>query len=159
MALRTVPVCLLLLACAACKPVGAPDPKADERDIMLLIAQYAASIDEASSDRAAEVWHTFPSASFIHPLGHERGWSDISYNIYRTLMRGQFSERKLTTRDVNIHLQGDSAWAEFYWRFQAKLKSTGAIVDNQGRETQIYQRDPMRRWRLHHVHYSLVPQR
>ena len=159
MSLRTVPACLLLLACVAWKPAGAPDPKADERDIMLLIAQYAASIDAADTGRAAEMWHTFPRASMIHPLGHERGWSDISHNFYRKLMGETFSERKLTTRDIVIHLQGDSAWAEFYWRFQAKLKSTGAAVDHQGRETQIYQRDPMRRWRLHHVHYSPMPAR
>lgn len=157
MALRVVPVCLLLSLCAACTPHGAPDAKADERDIRFLIAQYAASIDAADTDLAAEIWHTFPKASFIHPLGYERGWSDISYNIYRKLMREQFSERKLTTSDIVIHLNGDSAWSEFNWRFQAKLKSNGAAIETQGRETQIYQKDPMRRWRLHHVHYSAMP--
>ncbi|MEP7364531.1 MAG: DUF4440 domain-containing protein [Acidobacteriota bacterium] len=149
--------CLLLTLCNSCKPLGAPDPKADERDLRFLIAQYAASIDNADTDLAAEIWHTFPSASFIHPMGYEHGWSDISYNIYRKLMREQFSERKLTTRDLILHLNGDSAWSEFNWNFRAKLKSTGAVIETNGRETQIYQRDPMRRWRLHHVHYSAMP--
>ena len=148
-------VVIVCLNC--CAPYGAPDSTADDRDLRFLIAQYAASIDAADSALAGEVWHTFPSASFIHPMGYEHGWSDISLNIYRKLMREQFSERKLTTRDIVIHLNGDSAWSEFNWTFDAKLNSTGATVHTEGRETQIYQRDPMRRWRLHHVHYSGMP--
>lgn len=149
-------VLLASVVSIACSHPGAPDPKADERDILFQIARYSASIDRADTNLAADVWHTFPSASFIHPMGYERGWSDISYNLYRKLMGETFSERKLATRDITVHLNGDSAWAEFSWTFDAKLKSTGAPVHTEGRETQIYQRDPMRVWRLHHVHYSAM---
>ena len=155
---RSITALLAFLVNLSCTHHGAPDPKADERDIRFQIARYAASIDGADTDLAAEVWHTFPSASFIHPMGYERGWSDISYNLYRKLMRETFSERKLTPGEVTVHLNGDSAWAEFNWKFDAKLKATGAPVHTEGRETQIYQRDPMRIWRLHHVHYSAMPQ-
>ena len=153
---RASAVCLLLAISVACKPQGAPDTQADERDIRSLIAQYTASVDAADTKLAAEVWSTSPNVSFIHPMGHERGWADIESNLYRKLMGGMFSERKLVARDIAIHLQGDSAWVEFYWTFNAKLKSNGAPIETKGRETQVYQKDPQRRWRLVHVHYSAV---
>ena len=153
---RTSAVCLLLAISVACKPHGAPNPQADEREIRFLITQYTASVDAADTKLAAEVWSASPSSTFIHPMGHERGWSEIEANLYRKIMGGFFSERNLTTRDASIHLQGDSAWVEFYWTFNAKLKSNGAPIETKGRETQVYKKDPQRRWRLVHVHYSAV---
>lgn len=148
--------CLALFACISCAPRAATD-NADESAIRSLIAQYTASIDAADPRLGAEIWSTSANSTFIHPMGHERGWADIEANVYRKLMGGMFSERKLTARDISVHLQGDSAWAEFYWSFQAKLKANGAPFESQGRETQIFNRDPQRRWRLVHVHYSPLP--
>jgi ketosteroid isomerase-like protein len=63
----------------------------------------------------------------------------------------------LTVRDVTVHVYGDSAWAEFYWRFVAKLRSNGSTVVTDGRETQIYRKVDRDRWALVHVHYSGMP--
>ena len=64
-----------------------------------------------------------------------------------------FSERKLTVRDVSIHVNGETAWAEFYWHFTAKQGKDGLAVQTDGRETQIYDKVG-NRWQLVHVHYS-----
>jgi hypothetical protein len=53
-------------------------------------------------------------------------------------------------------LGADGAVAEFYWRFDAKMRKDGSAVHTEGRETQVYQRVGGR-WFLVHVHYSGMP--
>jgi ketosteroid isomerase-like protein len=115
------------------------------------IAKYTAALDAADIDLASQVWRTSADVSFIHPGGHARGWQEVK-GIYK-FFGLQFSERKLTVRDVSIHVHGESAWAEFYWHFDAKQSKDGLSVQNDGRETQIYEKAGDR-WQLVHVHYS-----
>ncbi|HJX97074.1 MAG TPA: DUF4440 domain-containing protein, partial [Candidatus Acidoferrum sp.] len=75
---------------------------------------------------------------------------------YTRLMGETFSERKLTPRDITIHVYGDAAWAEFYWEFNAKFRKNGKPIATHGRETQIY-RKMQGNWRIIHVHYSGMP--
>jgi ketosteroid isomerase-like protein len=115
------------------------------------IAKYTAALDAADIDLAGQVWRTSPDVSFIHPAGHAHGWEEIT-GFYK-FFGSAFSERKLTVRDVTVHVNGDSAWAEFYWHFVAKQRNDGSVVETDGRETQIYNRAG-NRWQLVHVHYS-----
>jgi ketosteroid isomerase-like protein len=128
----------------------------DEAGIRSLIAAYAKSIDAADTTLASTVWATTPDVSFIHPLGHERGWNAIKTRFYEETMGQMFSERKLTVKDLTLHCDGQSAWAEFYWDFAAKLRKDGSSVATQGRETQVYRKIDGT-WRLVHVHYSGMP--
>ena len=113
--------------------------------IRQLIANYAAAVDAADVKLAAQVWDNSPEVSFIHPLGHAHGWDEVK-GFFTDVMGGMFSERKLTPRDIKVHVHGASAWAEFYWHFTATQK----------KETQIY-RKAGNRWVLVHVHYSAMP--
>lgn len=79
-----------------------------------------------------------PEVTFIHPLGHEHGFEQIKANVYKRLMGGMFSERKLSPRDISIHVHGDSAWAEFYWDFAARRRADNSPITTHGRETQVY---------------------
>lgn len=128
----------------------------DSAEIRQLIEKYAKSVDDADTSLAAEVWWDSPEVSFIHPLGHEHGFEQIKQNVYKHLMGDTFSERKLSPRDVAVHVHGDSAWAEFYWDFVAKYRKNGSPVTSHGRETQVYWK-MQGRWRLVHVHYSAMP--
>jgi Xaa-Pro aminopeptidase len=130
-----------------------PDAAADEQAIRAQIAKYAKSLDDLDLDLAAQVWWDSPEVSFIHPLGHEHGFAQIKQDIYQNIMGGLFSERHLHPHDIVIHLYGDSAVAEFYWDFDAKMKKDGSAVTTHGRETQVYERQ-QGQWRLVHVHYS-----
>ncbi|HKW35007.1 MAG TPA: aminopeptidase P N-terminal domain-containing protein [Candidatus Acidoferrum sp.] len=142
------------------RPVGedsnaSPSSGAVE-EIMNLIAKYTKSIDAADPNLASQVWWDSPEASFIHPLGHEHGFEQIKENVYKRLMGGMFSKRKLSAHDIAVQVLGDAAVAEFYWDFSAKLRKDGSPIATHGRETQVY-RKTQEGWRLVHVHYCGMP--
>jgi ketosteroid isomerase-like protein len=128
----------------------------DVEALRSVIAMYAKSVDAADTTLASQVWWDSPEVSFIHPLGHEHGFEQIKANVYTRLMGETFSERKLTPRDIAIHVYGDAAWAEFYWDFDAKFRKDDKPITTHGRETQIYRKLPSG-WRIIHVHYSGMP--
>jgi ketosteroid isomerase-like protein len=149
--------CLLLAAAVSSDVAGqTSDAQADVDKIQHLIAEYAKAVDTADVTLVREIWSNSPVVSFIHPLGHEHGIDQVAENVFHHLMGDTFSERKLSIRDVSIHAYGDTAWAEFYWDFAAKLRKDGSPLATKGRETQIYHRE-QGRWRLVHVHYSGMP--
>jgi hypothetical protein len=71
-------------------------------------------------------------------------------------MRDTFSKRKLSPRDVAVHVYGNSAWVEFDWDFVAELRKDRSAISAHRRETQVYWKMPDG-WRLVHVHYSGMP--
>ena len=123
----------------------------EARSVREQIDAYVVALNAADISLAAQVWKTSDDVSFISPMGHAHGWNEVRqiYQFFGT----NFTDRKLVPRNVVIHMNGDSAWAEFYWHFHAKSLKDGAPVESDGRETQIYNRlgDG---WRLVHVHYS-----
>lgn len=129
------------------------DTSKDVAQLKHLIETYAASIDAADTKLADEIWSDAPEVLFIHPLGEAHGRAQIEGEIYRNLMGGTFSERKLTPKDVSVHVYGDAAWSEFNWDFVAKVRKDGSSLHTQGRETQVYHRENGS-WRIVHVHYS-----
>src|SRR5579872_3359776 len=137
-------------------PAQPRNSSSDLDAIRRTIAKYAESIDAADTTLASQIWWDSPEVSFIHPLGHEHGFEQIKANVYTRLMGETFSERKLTPRDIAIHVYGDAAWAEFYWDFNAKFRKDGKPITTHGRETQIYRKFPSG-WRIIHVHYSGMP--
>ena len=118
-----------------------------------MIAAYAKSIDGADTKMAEQLFSAAPDVTFIHPRGEEHGRAQIQADLYTNLMGGTFSERKLTPKDIAVHVYGDAAWAEFSWDFVAKVRKDGSAFHSQGRETQIYRRENGH-WRIVHVHYS-----
>jgi ketosteroid isomerase-like protein len=144
------------LGAAAEQRASPPVPSSDEAAIRQLIAAYARSVDTVDTALAATIWADIPEISFIHPKGHQHGWESIKVGVYEQAMGQTFSERKLTAKNVVIHCHGDSAFAEFYWDFEAKLRKDGSPVTTHGRETQVYWR-LQGAWRLVHVHYSGMP--
>jgi len=138
------------------KGLSAVDSSDASEEIKSLIAKYVKSVSDADTDLASQIWWNSPDASFIHPLGHEHGFEQIKENVYKRLMGGMFSERKLSGHDVTVQVLGDAAVAEFYWDFVAKLRKDGSPIATHGRETQVYRR-MLDGWRLVHVHYSGMP--
>lgn len=137
----------VLVSCATSPRAG--DSKAAEDAIRAQIVRYLAAIDAADTSLAAQVWRT-SDMSFIHPAGHARDWEQMKA-VYE-FFGATFTERKLTARDISVHVNGDSAWAEYYWHFDATPVG-GAPVQSDGRESQVYVRDGDR-WELVHAHYS-----
>jgi len=150
---RALSLCAAIALTLSCAASGdkADAAKAATDAIRRQIANYTAALDGADLDLASQVWRTSPDVSFIHPAGHARGWEEVK-GIYK-FFGLSFSQRKLTVRDVSVRVNGETAWAEFYWHFAAKQSKDGAAVQTDGRETQIYERSG-NRWQLVHVHYS-----
>lgn len=128
-------------------------------EIKEMIAKYAQAVNREPVDLAlaSSVWSDSRDVSFIYPLGEERGWEQVKKNFYEGVMEARFSERTLTPSDTQVHVYGDSAWAEFSWIFVAKSRKDGSRVETNGRETQIYRKVGPHRWALVHVHYSAMP--
>jgi len=132
-----------------------PQSRVTESDrIRQLIANYVALVD-GDDAKLTEVWDNSPDVSFIQPLGEAHGLEEVK-GFFRDVIGGMFSERKLTPRDIQVHVYGNAAWSEFYWHFTARQKKDGVTVQSDGRETQIY-RKAGNRWVLVHVHYSEMP--
>ena len=128
--------------------------KPDSTFFRSLVAQYTGSIDQADTVLGAKLWsHTDP-VSFIHPKGHAHGWNEIK-NIY-AVFRDNFTDRHLRFYNLKSSVYPDFAWLEFYWTFDAVMKSDSSRVHTEGRESQIW-RKTTAGWRLIHVHYSAMP--
>ena len=78
-------------------------PVTDTDRILQLIANYATAVDAADTKLAAQVWDNSPDVSFIHPLGEAHGWDEVK-GFFTDVMGGMFSERKLTPRDIKVHV-------------------------------------------------------
>lgn len=128
----------------------------DELAVRRLIARYADAVDTADVESVAEIWLHAADVSFIHPRGHERGWEAVRDNFFAKTMEDRFSKRKLTVRDVAVRVHGETAWAEFYWDFDATFREDGQPLATKGRETQVFRRAEDG-WRIVHAHYSAMP--
>ncbi|EDQ0832409.1 nuclear transport factor 2 family protein, partial [Salmonella enterica subsp. arizonae] len=93
--------------------------------------------------------------SFIHPRGHELGWSQIAENFYGATMGKTFSKRTLKQEaSPAIHVYSNAAVAEFDWHFTAARRGNGQTQHTKGRESQVWEKIPNVGWRIVHIHYS-----
>ncbi len=148
--------CAVVMMAFCIVVLAAADTRTDTQAIKNLIATYAKSIDSVDTQSADHLFSNAPEVTFIHPRGEEHGRDQIEANVYRNLMGGTFSERKLTPKDIAVHVYGDTAWSEFNWDFVARVRKDGRPFHSQGRESQVYRRENGQ-WRIVHVHYSSAP--
>ncbi|MFC5862159.1 nuclear transport factor 2 family protein [Acidicapsa dinghuensis] len=137
----------------ACGQAGAGSAAADGAAIHRLLGEYTQAVDTVDLKLLAQIWSHSPDVSFIYPLGEEHGFDAIEQHVFESVMGGMFSARDLKMHDVAIYVNGDSAWSEFHWDFQATLRKDGSAVTTHGVETQVYRKEEGK-WRLVHVHYS-----
>jgi ketosteroid isomerase-like protein len=132
-------------------------PATDVEAIHSLINQYAKAVDTVDLQLLSQIWSHSPEVSFIYPLGEEHGFDAIEQNFFQKVMGGMFSARDLQPNRVEIHVSGNSAWAEFHWVFHGTMRKDGSAVTTNGVETQVYRKEAGS-WRLVHVHYTIDSQ-
>src|SRR5438067_4014086 len=75
----------------------------------------------------------------------------------KQILQKAFLERNLQPSNLQIHVNGDSAWAVFNWTFAGKL-ANGQPFTSKGWESHVYQKTGAG-WRIEHLHYSEQPPR
>jgi len=148
----------LILLCAGLTVSSGFEAYADETaDLLALLDDYASTVNTPGLDLdlAERIWNQSEDITFVHPLGHERGWEEIRRAFYIDTM-GALSNRNLMLRDISIHvLSEQTAWGDFYWDFEANLPD-GTPIKTTGRETQVWKNEGGK-WTIVHVHYSGPP--
>lgn len=144
---------------SACNTQIDGDMEPSENDmeaIEQVLENYKTSINQADTALAATFWLTTPEVSFIHPRGHEKGWEEIKSGIYE-MFGSNFTTRDLKSFDESIQIFGDMAVVEFYWVFDAVVKSENpSPVQTRGRESQVMKKIG-NTWKIVHIHYSGMP--
>ena len=127
----------------------------DELEITNLIRDYAESINNADAVMGSSLFAHTAEVTFIHPRGHEKGWEQINSSIYK-FFGDTFSNRDLKTLNEKVTIYNNTAWAEFYWIFDATFNSDSTPLQTRGRETQIWRKSDGQ-WQIVHIHYSGMP--
>jgi ketosteroid isomerase-like protein len=149
-----------LVSCAAIALcLGACAQRADtdqERgQIQQLLDTYCQSVNAADVTLASRIWLQSPDVVVVTPLGRFQGWESVRKDLYVNFLQKAFLERKLQPSNVQIHVNGNSAWAVFDWAFTAKL-ANGQPFTSKGWESHVYQKTDSG-WRITHLHYSGQP--
>ena len=137
--------CVTLLAVSCSRPAD------DERRIREQVANYTKALDTGDLGLAARVWWDTKDVSAITPMGHSHGWDEVK-GMYRFFAEN-FTDRHLQARDIAVHLMGDTAWVEYNWHFDAKIKANGIEIHSDGRESEVFRKIDGD-WRIVHIHYS-----
>lgn len=129
---------LMVSSASAATPTAAQNEVTStvKQEITEGINRYLYSIDKADPTLGKQLFYVSPETSFIHPRGHERGWSQIAENFYGTTMGKTFSKRTLKLdAPPAIHVYGNAAVAEFDWHFTAVRRDNGQTQHTTGRES------------------------
>lgn len=128
---------LMASSASAATPTAAQNEATStvKQEITEGINRYLYSIDKADPTLGKQLFYVSPETSFIHPRGHERGWSQIAENFYGTTMGKTFSKRTLKL-DAHpaIHVYGNAAVAEFDWHFTAVRRDNGQTQHDRPRK-------------------------
>lgn len=143
---RTPLLCLVPLLVASCAR-----PADDEEAIRAQVANYTKALDTGDLGLAARVWWDSKDVSAITPMGHSHGWDEVK-GMYQ-FFADNFTDRHLQAHDIAVHLMGATAWVEYNWRFDAKIKANGMEIHSDGRESEVFRKIDGR-WRIVHIHYS-----
>lgn len=129
--------------------------RADKEQISELVDKYVQTINNDDLELVEDIWSHEDYASFIGPSGRYAGYESIRDDFVHGVFGVNFKERHLQKEDLQIHVNGENAWAEFTWRFDA-IRNDGSSHNTRGRETQVFEKDKDG-WKLVHVHYSALP--
>ena len=140
---------ILLTQCTTQKNDSQDDTKAIEN----LIEDYITTINTCDTTLVNKIWSDAEFVSFIAPSGYYAGRDEIRDSLIVNLFGKNFIKRELKKNSLKININGNSAWSEFYWTFDA-LKNDSTPHNTRGRETQIFQKDSRGLWKLTHIHYS-----
>jgi hypothetical protein len=135
--------CLPLLAASCSRPVD------DHRAVREQVANNTKVLDTETS-AWLHAWSNTKDVSAITPMGQSLGW-DEGNGMYQ-FFADNFADRHLQAPDITAQLMGDTAWVEYNWHCDVKIKPThGDSLRGAGIRG-------LRKigggWRIVYIHYS-----
>lgn len=132
---------LMASSASAATPTAAQNEATStvKQEITEGINRYLYSIDKADPTLGKQLFYVSPETSFIHPRGHERGWSQIAENFYGTTMGKTFSKRTLkldAPPAIQPPLQSSSGILPRYAVIMGRLNTRQAAKARCGRRYQ-----------------------
>ena len=114
---------------------------------------YVRTVNNADAALGANIWHTGPKSTLIHPRSEDVGWDEIRKNFYEHRLGTLYTERDFKIKDLHIEVWRNTAVAFFYWDFDGKLRSDGTAIHHEGRTSLVFNRAGQG-WKLFHAHVS-----
>lgn len=142
---------ILLSGCEMKRP--APSIDDEKMAIEQIIEQYIASINTCDTSIVNKIWSHQHPATFIAPSGFYPSFEAIRDSLVLGIFDARFTCRNLQKEDLRIFVDGNSAWSQFSWSFDAVTRE-GERHQTHGLETQIFSKESDGSWRLVHIHYS-----
>lgn len=127
----------------------------DETAIQEVINRYVETINRCDTALVNQIWSHDADVSFIGPTGYYSTYNEIRDSLVTGVFGRLFKERHLQSDNLKIDIEGNMAWSEFTWSFDA-MRMDGTAHHAKGQETQIFKRCPNGEWRLMHIHYSAI---
>lgn len=151
----TATVITSITALCACNntPQNQQNQENDRDAIEKVIDLYCESINTCDTTICSRIWSHADNVSFIAPSGYYQSYEDIRDSLVTGLFGRHFTERRLMKEHLKISINGNNAWSEFRWQFNA-TRNDGTAHNTKGNETQIFEKDNDGQWRLVHIHYS-----
>lgn len=131
------------------------EPEKDKAAIEQLISQYVETINRCDTSVVNQIWSHDAKVSFIGPTGYYSTYNEIRDSLVVGVFGANFTQRHLQKDDLKIDINGNTAWSEFSWTFNA-VRTDGAPHNGRGRETQIFEKGNDGKWKLVHIHYSAI---
>ena len=151
-------ICLMAVASllfVGCSGKGSVSQEAEQEKLTYLIDRYIESINRCDTALVNRIWSHEDYVSFIGPSGYYSTHSEIRDSLVLGLFGTAFSKRNLRKDNLKLSIDGNIAWSEFTWVFDA-VRMDGTPHHTKGRETQIFQKGENGAWVLIHIHYSAL---
>lgn len=146
----------ILASCTVKTEKGAPAcQEKDKAAIEQLIDQYVETINRCDTALVNQIWSHDAKVSFIGPSGYYSTYQEVRDSLVVGVFSTGFKQRDLQKDDLKIDVNGNMAWSEFLWTFDA-IRADGFAHHTRGRETQIFEKNANGQWRLVHIHYSAI---
>lgn len=127
--------------------------ESERKAVEAIVDAYIKTINDGDLELVSKIWSHDERASFIGPQGRFSGYEEVRDKLVMSFKTG-FAKRNLRKDELIIVIEGDSAWAEFTWTFEAE-NHNGRSLTSRGRETQIFRKEKDG-WKLMHIHYSAI---
>lgn len=124
---------------------------AEEEVTSVLEATFAAT--ERADYAALDTLYAGEDLTIVEGANLDRGWATYRDHHLRPELE-QFESLLYRPRNIEVHVQGDGAWALF--EYDLRIEMEGRTIDRAGQGTAIFERRDGR-WVIRHMHTATRP--